>query len=92
MHPRFSPDGARIAFTSDRDGGDNLWVIAAKPEVYGNANLWPLIWRANPKSLPQPDKLRVGHGLRFPLYPSLKSVADAIEYASRNPLASGGSP
>lgn len=29
MQPRFSPDGAEIAFTSDRDGGDNIWVISA---------------------------------------------------------------
>lgn len=27
MQPRFSPDGAKIAFTSDRDGGDNIWVM-----------------------------------------------------------------
>lgn len=27
MQPRFSPDGARIAFTSDRGGGDNIWVV-----------------------------------------------------------------
>ena len=27
MQPRFSPDGSRIAFTSDRNGGDNLWVM-----------------------------------------------------------------
>ncbi len=27
MHPRFSPDGRRLAFTSDRGGGDNLWVM-----------------------------------------------------------------
>ncbi len=29
MQPRFSPDGSRIAFTSDRSGGDNLWVMNA---------------------------------------------------------------
>src|SRR5687768_13231480 len=25
--PRFSPDGKLIVFTSDRDGGDNVWTI-----------------------------------------------------------------
>ena len=27
MQPKFSPDGRSIAFTSDRGGGDNLWVM-----------------------------------------------------------------
>ena len=29
MQPRYSPDGKRIAFTSDRAGGDNLWFMNA---------------------------------------------------------------
>ena len=29
VQPRFSPDGKRIAFTSDRAGGDNIWVMNA---------------------------------------------------------------
>nr|WP_240956999.1 amidohydrolase family protein [Pseudopontixanthobacter vadosimaris] len=27
VQPRFSPDGQRLAFTSDRGGGDNIWIM-----------------------------------------------------------------
>jgi Tol biopolymer transport system component len=26
-HPRFSPDGKKLLFTSDRSGSDNIWII-----------------------------------------------------------------
>ncbi len=26
--PRFSPDGSRIAYTSDLDGGENVWIMS----------------------------------------------------------------
>ena len=29
VQPDFSPDGSKIAFTSDRGGGDNIWIMNA---------------------------------------------------------------
>ncbi|SYZ72290.1 Amidohydrolase [Candidatus Zixiibacteriota bacterium] len=29
VQPRFSPDGKKILFTSDRGGGDNIWIMNA---------------------------------------------------------------
>ncbi len=29
VQPRFSPDGSKIAFTSDRGGADNIWIMDA---------------------------------------------------------------
>jgi Tol biopolymer transport system component len=27
IQPRFNPDGKQIAYTSDKDGGDNIWIM-----------------------------------------------------------------
>src|SRR5271156_3713183 len=29
VQPRFSPDGKLISYTSDKDGGDNIWIMNA---------------------------------------------------------------
>lgn len=43
MQPRFSPDGKRIAFSSDRNGLWNIWVMNAdgsKPSQVSKENRW----------------------------------------------------
>lgn len=43
MQPRFSPDGRRIAFSSDRSGLWNIWVMNAdgsKPSQVSRENRW----------------------------------------------------
>ncbi|MHB1328047.1 MAG: amidohydrolase family protein, partial [Gemmatimonadales bacterium] len=43
--PRFSPDGKRVAFVSDRSGGDNIWIMSLDGRdtvqvTKGNANTY----------------------------------------------------
>lgn len=37
VQPRFSPDGKKISFTSDRDGCDNIWImdVDVRPDTSG---------------------------------------------------------
>lgn len=43
--PRYSPDGKKILFTSDRSGGENLWILDiatgdTTQVTKGNGNMW----------------------------------------------------
>ena len=61
--------------------GDQLWSIAAHPDIYDNRLMWPLIWNANRNTLPAPGPLKPGSVLRIPRYPTVDEVAAAISYA-----------
>lgn len=61
--------------------GDSLWVIAARPDVYDNPRLWPLLWKANLAVIPNPERLRRGQVLRLRPHPTLDEVAQALDIA-----------
>ena len=60
---------------------DTLWDIAAKPEVYGNADMWPLLWKANKDKIKHPDDLAAGMSLVVDRSASEESVAAAIKHS-----------
>lgn len=63
--------------------GDSLWKIAAKPEIYHNPLLWPLIFKANAEVLQKPDRLRVGLKLVIPRNYGKKEAEEAEREAGK---------
>lgn len=63
---------------------ENLRAVAARPENYGNAALWPLIWRANLEALPEPWQVQRDQLLIVPSFPSLTEVTAALRYAEEH--------
>jgi len=61
--------------------GDNLWIISAKPEIYGNPWLWPLIWQNNLQVIPDPNRLAAGQQLKIRPNPTIDEVVSAVNYA-----------
>lgn len=61
--------------------GDSLSLISAKPEIYGNPWLWPLIWEANISMVPNPDRLLQGQLLKIRPHPTVDEVAGAVSEA-----------
>lgn len=62
--------------------GDTLRGIAHA--TFGNADLWPLIWRANTKKIPDPAHLTSGIVLEIRPHPTLSEAAAAIAETHRS--------
>lgn len=62
---------------------DNLWGIAAKPGVYGDARLWPLLLKANAALIKTPDLIKPGITLRIERTPSPEEIETALDYSRK---------
>ncbi len=61
--------------------GDTLWDIAARPDIYGNASYWPLIYAANRTEIEDADLIPAGQILTIDRAPTAQAILDAVAHA-----------
>lgn len=90
MFPRYSPDGASIAFTSDRGGSNDLWVLDRREGQLDNVSKmeWPVFqgeWSADGRFL---YGTALNMKVRFPAYQfnRLGGKRELIPAGDRAPL------
>lgn len=66
--------------------GETLPQIAALPEVYGEASLWPLLYRANRDQIRDPRVLWPGQQLKIPRNLDRSDLGEARRFSSERPL------
>jgi nucleoid-associated protein YgaU len=64
--------------------GETLPQIAARSEIYNDASLWPIIYRANRDQIRDPKQLWPGQALKIPRHFSHDEVVEAKRYSGKN--------
>jgi nucleoid-associated protein YgaU len=63
--------------------GETLPQIAARSEIYNDASLWPLIYRANRDQIRNPKQLWPGQALKIPRHFSRDEAMEAKRYSGK---------
>ncbi|RII27822.1 MAG: peptidoglycan-binding protein [Geobacter sp.] len=66
--------------------GESLPQIASRQDVYNEANLWPLIYRANRDQISDTRHIWPGQVLRIPRNVSREDIQEARRFAQTKPL------
>ncbi|HEX9874900.1 MAG TPA: LysM peptidoglycan-binding domain-containing protein [Deferrimonas sp.] len=66
--------------------GETLWTIAARRDVYSDALLWPLIYKANRDQIKDPRQIYPGQSLTIPRDSSEQDKETAREVARRSDI------
>ena len=66
--------------------GESLPQIASRQDIYNEANLWPLIYRANRDQISDTRHIWPGQVLRIPRNVSRDDIQEARRYAQTKPL------
>ena len=63
--------------------GETLPQIAARSEIYNDASLWPVIYRANRDQIRDPKQLWPGQILKIPRHVSREEVLESKRYSNK---------
>lgn len=64
--------------------GETLWTIAARPELYGDALLWSLLYQANRDQIKDPRQIYPEQVLSVPRDLSEEELQEAREWARKS--------
>jgi len=67
-------------------GGENLWSISAKREVYADGLLWPLLYKANRDQIKDPRQIYPGQVLSIPRDLSVEAMDEARDKARKSDI------
>jgi len=76
-----STDAAATNDSYEVVGGDNLWNISGKNEIYSDPYQWPLIYKANRDKINDADLIYSGQVLEIDRSASQSDVDSAINHA-----------
>ncbi|MCA1798127.1 MAG: LysM peptidoglycan-binding domain-containing protein [Xanthomonadaceae bacterium] len=62
-------------------GGDSLWRIAGRGEVYGNSYQWPLLYKENAAKIQDADLIHPNQELSVVTHPMQNDVDAAVQHA-----------
>lgn len=82
--PSLSPSLPIVKYTVG--SGENLWSIAARPDIYADALLWPLLYQANRDQIRDPRQIYPGQTLSVPRNTSEAQKEEARETARRSTI------
>lgn len=66
--------------------GESLPQIASRPEVYGDTQLWPLIYRSNRDQISDPRRIWPGQVLRIPRNLNADDLSEARRHAQKSQI------
>jgi nucleoid-associated protein YgaU len=67
-------------------GGETLWTIAARREIYADALLWPAIYKSNRDQIKDPRQIYPGQKLSIPRNLTEIEKLEAREKARRSKI------